>query len=81
VQAQTAPVSLPPPTEKEREDMKPPDVNGVNGHDVVVKVEDAMDESQLDKLVTGVTVDASSAASTAVRSFCFLPSSTGLPHS
>lgn len=36
------------------------DVNGVNGHvpDTKVKVEDKMDESQLTRLATGVTIDA-----------------------
>lgn len=37
-----------------------PDVNGVNGHlpDAKVKVEEKMDESQLTRLATGVTIDA-----------------------
>jgi hypothetical protein len=32
-----------------------------------VKVEDVMDEDQLDRLVTGVTVDSTTAAATQVR--------------
>ncbi|KAI0743462.1 histone acetyltransferase GCN5 [Daedaleopsis nitida] len=39
--------------------------NGVNGHDAKVKVEDKMDEGQLSRLATGVTVDASGPASAA----------------
>ena len=37
-----------------------PDVNGTNGHlpDAKVKVEEKMDESQLARLATGVTIDA-----------------------
>ncbi|TCD62923.1 histone acetyltransferase [Steccherinum ochraceum] len=59
--AHTAPAHIPPPTEEERAEMAP--ANGANGHPVVVKVEDKMDESQLTRLVTGVTVDAGGAAS------------------
>lgn len=67
--AQTAPVALPPPTDKEREEMERPASNGINGHDVKVKVEDKMDEGQLTRLVTGVPVDAGGApTSAAVRS-------------
>ncbi|KAH8107246.1 hypothetical protein BXZ70DRAFT_1004111 [Cristinia sonorae] len=61
--ASTAPAHIPPPTEAERADMAIPQVNGINGHQVVVKVEDKMDESQLTRLVTGVTVDAGGTAS------------------
>lgn len=37
-----------------------PDMNGINGRisDLKVKVEDKMDESQLNRLATGVTIDA-----------------------
>ena len=65
--AQTAPVALPPPTEQERQDMERPASNGVNGHDIKVKVEDKMDEGQLTRLVTGVTVDGGAPASAVVR--------------
>ena len=65
--AQTAPTSIAPPTEKERAEMEPPPVNGVNGHDFKVKVEDKMDEGQLTRLATGVTVDGG--GSTNVRSY------------
>ena len=67
--AQTAPVALPPPTDQERAAMERPAGNGINGHDVKVKVEDKMDEGQLTRLVTGVPVDAGGApTSAAVRS-------------
>ena len=32
-------------------------VNGINGHETKVKVEDKMDENQLSRLTTGVPVD------------------------
>ncbi|EJF65355.1 hypothetical protein DICSQDRAFT_132942 [Dichomitus squalens LYAD-421 SS1] len=60
--ASTAPANIPPPTAEEREEMRP---NGVNGHDAKVKLEDKMDEGQLSRLVTGVTVDAAGPASAA----------------
>jgi hypothetical protein len=63
----TGPVSLPVPTDQEREDMKPPVPGATTGRDVIVKVEEMMDEDKLDKLVTGFTVDASAAASATVR--------------
>jgi hypothetical protein len=66
-QAQTGPVSLPAPTEEEKVDMVAPAVNGTDTHDGArVKVEDVMDDDQLDRLVTGVTVDASTANITQV---------------
>ena len=65
--AHTAPAHLPPPTAEEREEMRP--TNGVNGRDTKVKVEDKMDEGQLSRLVTGVTVDVAGPASAAVRFF------------
>ncbi|KAI0081351.1 Bromodomain-containing protein [Panus rudis PR-1116 ss-1] len=52
--AHTAPISMAPPTEQERAEMTVP-ANIPNGHDV--KVEDRMDEGQLNRLATGVTVD------------------------
>ncbi|KAL4250023.1 Histone acetyltransferase GCN5 [Abortiporus biennis] len=60
--AQSAPTSMPPPTEEQRAEMERPTTNGVNGHDVKVKVEDKMDEGQIDRLATGVTVDAGGGA-------------------
>ena len=42
-------------------------LNGINGHDAKVKLEDKMDEGQLTRLATGVTIDASGTTSTAVR--------------
>jgi len=41
-------------------------INGANGHKENVKVEDKMDESQLTRLATGVTVDAGGPTSPAV---------------
>ncbi|PIL36145.1 hypothetical protein GSI_01805 [Ganoderma sinense ZZ0214-1] len=61
--ASTAPANLPPPTDEEREEMR--HVNGLNGRDARVKVEDKMDEGQLSRLATGVTVDAAGPASAA----------------
>lgn len=61
--AHTAPAHIAPPTEEERAEMAPHPLNGANGHQVVVKVEDKMDESQLTRLATGVTVDAGGATS------------------
>ena len=44
--------------------------NGVNGHEPRVKVEDKMDETQLTRLATGVTVDAGGASSATVCPVC-----------
>lgn len=63
--AHTAPANIPPPTAEEREEMRP--AKGINGHDPKVKLEDKMDENQLSRLATGVTVDAAGPASAAVR--------------
>ncbi|OBZ67017.1 Histone acetyltransferase GCN5 [Grifola frondosa] len=60
--AHTAPAHIAPPTDEERAEMTRP-VNGVNGHEPKIKVEDKMDEGQLNRLTTGVTVDASGTAS------------------
>ncbi|EIW63351.1 histone acetyltransferase GCN5 [Trametes versicolor FP-101664 SS1] len=60
--AQTAPVNIPPPNEEERSHMQRGS-KGVNGRGSQVKVEDKMDEGQLSRLATGVTVDASGPAS------------------
>ena len=48
-------------------------VNGVNGHEAKVKVEDKMDETQLSRLTAGVPVDAvgRSSAGVCVRSSVF----------
>ena len=62
----TAPTSKLPPNDQERAEMTRPVSNGVNGHGIKVKVEDKMDERQLSRLVTGVTVDAGSAPSAVV---------------
>lgn len=67
--ASTAPANLPPPTDEEREEMR--HVNGLNGRDARVKVEDKMDEGQLSRLATGVTVDAAGPASAAVRHLAY----------
>lgn len=64
--AQTAPVNIPPPNEEERSHMQRGS-KGVNGRGSQVKVEDKMDEGQLSRLATGVTVDASGPASATVR--------------
>ena len=69
--AQTAPAHIPPPTDAERAEMAPQPANGANGHQVIVKVEDKMDESQLTRLATGVTVDAAGVTSANVR-FLFI---------
>ncbi|KAH9931087.1 uncharacterized protein BXZ73DRAFT_47487 [Epithele typhae] len=61
--AHTAPANMPPPTAQEREEMRP--AQAVNGHDAKVKVEDKMDEGQLTRLATGVTMDAAGPASAA----------------
>ena len=54
--AHTAPMSIPPPSGNIRAEM-----NGEtplqSTPEVAVKLEDQMDESQLDRLATGVTVD------------------------
>ncbi|KDQ57812.1 hypothetical protein JAAARDRAFT_130557 [Jaapia argillacea MUCL 33604] len=60
----TAPAHLPPPTEEEQEAMND-QTNGImhDGFDgnAKVKVEDVMDESQLNRLAGGVTVDSGGA--------------------
>ncbi len=65
--AHTAPVSIPPPSGDVLAEM-----NGETGlqgaSEVAVKMEEQMDESQLDRLATGVTVDtAISSSSSSVR--------------
>ncbi|KAH9892539.1 hypothetical protein C8Q73DRAFT_698473 [Cubamyces lactineus] len=58
--AQTAPANIPPPDEDDTSR-----TNGVNGREAKVKVEEKMDEGQLSRLATGVTVDAAGPASAA----------------
>lgn len=52
-----APTSIQPPTGREQAEMNG-HLNGVNGH-AKIKLEEKLDESQLDRLATGVTVDTS----------------------
>lgn len=56
----TAPVSLAPPTAEEQEAMTR------HAPEQKIKVEDAMDGGQLDRLVTGVTVDTGGGSSSSV---------------
>lgn len=62
----TAPITLAPPTEEEQVAMNNQVSGaGVTGHEPSkVKVEDTMDESQLNRLATGVTVDAAAKSAT-----------------
>ena len=64
--AQTAPASMQPPTGREQAEMNG-EVNGINGRDAIVKIEEKMDESQLNRLATGVTVDAAGTTHAVVR--------------
>lgn len=64
--AHTTPISLAPPVGEELAQMNGK-INGVNGHDPKVKVEDMMDEGQLTRLAAGVTVDTAGRASAGVR--------------
>ena len=60
--AQTAPVSIPPPSGDLLAEMNgqiPP----LNASEIAVKMEEQMDEGQLDRLATGVTVDTAIASS------------------
>ncbi|ETW85228.1 hypothetical protein HETIRDRAFT_438210 [Heterobasidion irregulare TC 32-1] len=59
--AQTAPASIPPPTGEQQAEMNG-EFSQLNGHEPPVKMEDQLDEGQLDLLATGVTVDTASAA-------------------
>ncbi|TFK54112.1 histone acetyltransferase GCN5 [Heliocybe sulcata] len=43
-------------------------VSGANGHDSKIKVEDTIDETQLNRLATGVPVDTAKSGSTALKS-------------
>jgi histone acetyltransferase len=52
----TAPTSLLPPVGQQQAEMNGK-TNGINGHEMKVKVEDKMDEGRLTRLATGVTVD------------------------
>jgi histone acetyltransferase len=65
--AQTAPMSIAPPSGDMRAEMNG-EMSLQGTSEVAVKVEDQMDESQLDRLATGVTVDtAMSSSSNSVR--------------
>lgn len=55
--AHTAPTSLAPPVGDEQARMNR-QVNGINGHEPKIKVEDKLDEGQLNRLAAGVPVDA-----------------------
>lgn len=64
--AHTAPTSIAPPTGEVQAEMNG-EIQPINGHETAIKVEDRLDEGQLDRLATGVTVDtADSATTTAV---------------
>lgn len=70
--AQTAPVSIPPPSGEMMAEM-----NGQiplsNASEISVKMEEQMDEGQLDRLATGVTVDtAITSSSNSVRVSLYL---------
>lgn len=55
--AHTAPTSLVPPTGDEQARMNR-QLNGINGYDLKIKVEDRLDEGQLNRLAAGIPVDA-----------------------
>jgi histone acetyltransferase len=63
--ARTAPTSLAPPVGEEQLQMNKR-INGINGYEPKIKVEDKLDEGQLNRLAAGVPVD--SARETGVRS-------------
>ncbi|KAI0268751.1 histone acetyltransferase GCN5 [Gloeopeniophorella convolvens] len=65
--AHTAPVSIPPPTGEVQAEMNG-EISSVDGADVAVKMEEQLDEGQLDRLATGVTVDTSMASSSGAHS-------------
>jgi histone acetyltransferase len=54
--AKTAPVSIPPPSGDILAEMNG-EIDLQSASEVAVKMEEQMDESQLDRLATGVTVD------------------------
>jgi histone acetyltransferase len=60
--AQTAPVSIPPPSGDILAEMNG-EISLPSTSEVAVKVEEQMDEGQLDRLATGVTVDTAIASS------------------
>lgn len=70
--AQTAPAATQIPTGREQAELNG-QANGVNGHETQIKVEEKMDEGQLNRLATGVTVDTGGTASTAVRNINLAP--------
>lgn len=55
--AHIAPTSLAPPVGEEQALMNGK-INGINGHEAKIKVEDKLDEGQLNRLAAGVPVDA-----------------------
>lgn len=75
--AQTAPTATPSGEQTEMNGQ----ANGFNGHETQIKIEEQMDESQLTRLATGVTVDTGGTANAAVRKIlkcyvcCFFTSS------
>lgn len=74
-QARTAPVSIPPPTSLALAEM-----NGQISHDEPrIKLEEKMDEGQLTRLATGVTVDTDTVAAT-VRAIVILKCITSDSH-
>jgi histone acetyltransferase len=74
-QAGTAPASIPPPT-----DLALAEMNGQTSHEEPrIKLEDKMDEGQLNRLATGVTVDTDTAAAT-VRTIVMTQCGVLYPH-
>jgi len=71
--AQTAPVSIPPPSGDVLAEMNG-EIPFQSLSEVAVKVEEQMDESQLDRLATGVTVDTAvpSSSSSVRRAYQYL---------
>lgn len=67
--AHTAPISIPPPTGQLQVEMNG-EAQPRNGRNLTIKIEDKLDEGQLDRLATGVTVDTvTSAIRDGVRTF------------
>jgi len=72
--AHTAPVSIPPPSGEIRAEMNG-EIPPQSTTEIAVKVEDQMDEGQLDRLATGVTVDTaipSSSSSVRLSISCYM---------
>lgn len=66
----TVPASIPPPTGNAQDQMN--EQTMPHGNEPRVKIEDQMDESQITRLVTGVTVDTSEAVAMTVILFTCL---------